>query len=146
MILTSLDEVRPGMALGAGVHNPEGQTLLGPDVPLTAAYIERLDALGCSAVWIDDEDTRDIPFDHLLSEETRLRAAAHVQRIFALATREGPALASVALHDVQPLLRRFQRGDQGRSGDRAPPRGGGRNRPGGDEPPGAAGRRHAPEP
>jgi len=35
MILTSLDEVRPGMALGAGVHNPEGQTLLGPDVPLT---------------------------------------------------------------------------------------------------------------
>ena len=108
MILTSLDEVRPGMMLGAGVHNAEGQTLLGPDVPLTAAYIERLDALGCATVWIDDEDTRDIPFDHLLSEETRLTAAAHVQRIFALATREGPALASVALHDVQPLLRRFQ--------------------------------------
>ena len=102
MILTSLDEVRPGMMLGAGVHNPEGQTLLGPDVPLTAAYIERLDALGCSAVWIDDEDTRDIPFDHLLSEETRLTAATQVQRIFALAAREGPALASVSLQDVQP--------------------------------------------
>jgi hypothetical protein len=96
------------MTLGVGVHNPEGQTLLGPDVPLTAAYIERLDALGCAAVWIDDEDTRDIPFDHLLAEETRLTAAAQVQRIFALATREGPALASVTLHDV-PLLRRFQR-------------------------------------
>ena len=108
MILTSLDEVRPGMTLGVGVHNPEGQTLLGPDVPLTAAYIERLDALGCAEVWIDDEDTRDIPFDHLLSEETRLSAAAQVQRIFALATR-GATLASVALHDVQPLLRRFQR-------------------------------------
>ena len=75
VILTSLDEVRPGMMLGTGVHNPEGQTLLGPEVPLTAAYIGRLQALGCSAVWIDDEDTRDIPFDHLLSEGTRLAAA-----------------------------------------------------------------------
>jgi len=109
VILTSLDEVRPGMMLGAGVHNPEGQTLLGPGVPLTAAYIGRLEALGCMTVWIDDKDTRDIPFDHLLSEGTRLAAATQIRRIFALAAREEPALGSAALQDIQPLLRRFQR-------------------------------------
>lgn len=111
MILTSLDEVRPGMMLGAGVHNVEGQTLLGPDVPLTAGYIARLEALGCTTVWVDDEDTRDIPFDHLLSEETRLTACTQMRRIFALAAREAPVMHAASIQTIRATLdsRRFQR-------------------------------------
>lgn len=111
MILTSLDEVRPGMMLGAGVHNVEGQTLLGPEVAMTAGYIARLEALGCTTVWIDDEDTRDIPFDHLLSEGTRLAACTQMRRIFALAARETPVMHAAPIQAIRSTLdsRRFQR-------------------------------------
>lgn len=50
MILMSLDDLRPGMRLGVGMHNREGHMLLGPGVSLTSQYISRLRELGCSAL------------------------------------------------------------------------------------------------
>src|SRR5258705_2255919 len=58
VILMSLDDLRPGMRLGVGMHNREGHMLLGPEVSLPTQYIARLRDLGCSALWVDDEDTR----------------------------------------------------------------------------------------
>jgi len=111
MILMSLDDVRPGMMLGVGLHNKEGQTLLGPGVTLTEAYIGRLRTLGASAVWIDDEDTRDIAYEHILSEPTRLAACTEIRNAFAFAAREAPALRSASVREVRDALetRRFQR-------------------------------------
>jgi HD-GYP domain-containing protein (c-di-GMP phosphodiesterase class II) len=112
MIFMSLDDARPGMVLGVGLHNREGQTLLGAGVTLTDAYIERLRALGCTAVWIDDEDTRDIQYEHLLSEDTRLAASAEIRNTFALVAREVPALRAASIREIRNALetRRFQRG------------------------------------
>jgi hypothetical protein len=70
VILMSLDDLRPGMRLGVGMHNREGHMLLGPGVSLTSQYISRLRELGCSALWIDDEDTQDIPYERILSDTT----------------------------------------------------------------------------
>jgi hypothetical protein len=50
VILMSLDDLRPGMRLGVGMHNREGHMLLGPGVSLTSQYISRLRELGCSAL------------------------------------------------------------------------------------------------
>jgi HD-GYP domain-containing protein (c-di-GMP phosphodiesterase class II) len=111
MILMSLDDARPGMTLGVGLHNREGQTLLGAGVTLTQSYIDRLHTLGCTAVWIDDEDTRDIEYDHVLSERTRLAASVEIRNTFALAAREVPALRSASIREIREALetRRFQR-------------------------------------
>jgi hypothetical protein len=70
VILMSLDDLRPGMRLEVGMHNREGHMLLGPGVSLTSQYISRLRELGCSALWIDDEDTQDIPYERILSDTT----------------------------------------------------------------------------
>src|SRR6266581_3972340 len=72
MILTALDDIRPGMVLGVGVRNKEGHTLLGPGVELTESYVDRLRDLGYCAMWIDTEDTSDIPYQDMLTESTRL--------------------------------------------------------------------------
>jgi HD-GYP domain-containing protein (c-di-GMP phosphodiesterase class II) len=111
MILMSLDEVRSGMLLGVGLHNKEGRTLLGAGVTLTDGYIERLRSLGCTAVWIDDEDTRDIPYDHVLSEETRLAATVEIRNTFGFAAREAPAMRSASVREIREAIesRRFQR-------------------------------------
>jgi HD-GYP domain-containing protein (c-di-GMP phosphodiesterase class II) len=118
MILMSLDEVQPGMVLGVGVHNKEGQTLLGSGETLTASYIARLQALGCTALWIDDEDTRDIPYAHVLTERTRLATSVEIRNTFARAARKAPSLRSASIKEIREALetRRFQRlfdGDAG---------------------------------
>jgi HD-GYP domain-containing protein (c-di-GMP phosphodiesterase class II) len=104
MILMSLRDVRPGMLVGVGLRNREGHMLLGPGVALTAEYIARLQSLGYAALWVDDEDTRDIPYDDALSEATRLAATNAVQDTFALTAREVDTLKTASLDEVRTRL------------------------------------------
>jgi HD-GYP domain-containing protein (c-di-GMP phosphodiesterase class II) len=110
MILMSLDDVRPGMVLGVGLRNRKGHTLLGPGQVLNAEYIGRLQQLGYCAVWIDDEDTRDISYEDSLSEATRLATMSTIQDTFAMTLRETERLRSLSIDDVKGTLedRRFQ--------------------------------------
>lgn len=110
MILMSLDDIRLGMVVGIGLRNKEGQTLLGAGIALTPEYIERLRDLGYYAVWIDDEDTRDIVAEDALSETTRRRTTAAIQETFATGSREAEKLRSVSVEKVRATLesRRFQ--------------------------------------
>jgi HD-GYP domain-containing protein (c-di-GMP phosphodiesterase class II) len=104
MILMALRDIRPGMLVGVGLRNKEGHTLLGPGVALTPSYIARLEQLGYCAVWIDDEDTRDIPYADTLSEATRLAATNAVQDAFVLTTREAEKLRSASIDEVRTAL------------------------------------------
>jgi HD-GYP domain-containing protein (c-di-GMP phosphodiesterase class II) len=106
----SLDDVRPGMVLGVGLRNRKGHTLLGPGQILNPEYIGRLQELGYCAVWIDDEDTRDISYEDSLSEATRLATMSAIQDTFAMTLRETEKLKSLSVNDVKGTLedRRFQ--------------------------------------
>jgi len=110
MILRSLDDVWPGMVLGVGLRNRKGHTLLGAGQILTPDYIERLRELGYFAVWIDDEDTKDIPYEDSLSDATRLATTAAIQDTFAMTMRETEKLKTVSVEEVRGALqdRRFQ--------------------------------------
>ena len=109
MLLMSLDDIRLGMVVGFGLRNKDGQTLLGAGVALTSEYIERLRELGYYAVWIDDEDTRDIVVEDALSETTRQRTTAAIQETFSTGSREAQKLRSVSVEQVRATLenRRF---------------------------------------
>jgi HD-GYP domain-containing protein (c-di-GMP phosphodiesterase class II) len=109
MILMSLEDVRPGMTLGVGLRNKEGHTLLGPGVTLTAEYIGRLVEIGYCAVWMDDEDTRDIPYEDTLSEATRLATTSAIKDTFSLTSHEAQKLRSLSVDEVRGLIesRRF---------------------------------------
>ena len=110
----SLDDVRPGMVLGVGLRNKKGHTLLGPGQILNPEYIGRLQELGYCAVWIDDEDTRDIPYEDTLTEATRLATTTAIQDTFQMTMRETEKLRSMSVKDVKGTLedRRFQQAFQ----------------------------------
>src|SRR5712692_8145999 len=110
MILMSLDDVRPGMTLGVGLRNRKGHTLLGPGQVMGVEYIERLQELGYCAVWIDDDDTRDIPYEDSLSDATRLATTTSIQDTFALTLRETERLRTLSAEELRGTLedRRFQ--------------------------------------
>jgi HD-GYP domain-containing protein (c-di-GMP phosphodiesterase class II) len=114
MILMSLDDVRVGMVLGVGLRNRKGHTLLGPGQILSPEYIGRLKELGYCAVWIDDEDTRDIPYEDTLSEATRLATTSAIQDTFTLTLRETEKLKTASVAEVKGTLedRRFQQAFQ----------------------------------
>lgn len=62
MLLCNIDEVEPGMVLGAAVVNPQSPDveLLKPGVSISAAVIKRLRSMGVMQLWVDDDITRDL--------------------------------------------------------------------------------------
>jgi HD-GYP domain-containing protein (c-di-GMP phosphodiesterase class II) len=114
MILMSLEDVHPGMLVGVGLRSKQGVMLLGPGIALTSAYIGRLKELGYCALWIDDEDTRDIPYEDSLTESTRLATTSAIQDTFALTSREVEKLRHQSLEEIRTALdnRRFQQAFQ----------------------------------
>jgi HD-GYP domain-containing protein (c-di-GMP phosphodiesterase class II) len=114
MILMSLDDVRPGMVLGVGLRNRKGHTLLGPGQVLNPEYIGRLRELGYCALWVDDEDTRDISYEDSLSDATRLATMSTIQDTFAMTVRETEKLRSLSMDDLKGSMedRRFQQAFQ----------------------------------
>jgi HD-GYP domain-containing protein (c-di-GMP phosphodiesterase class II) len=108
MILTSLEDVYPGMVLGVGLRNKEGHTLLGPGVTLTPEYISRLTEIGYAAVWVDDEDTRDIPYEDSLSENTRVNTTRSIEDTFNMTSREVESLRAVSTKEIKGALENKQ--------------------------------------
>ncbi len=62
MLLTSINEVKPGMRVGAVVMNPSAPSvnLLKPGAELTETIIQRLRALGVRQLWVEHHLTRDL--------------------------------------------------------------------------------------
>jgi hypothetical protein len=100
----SLDDLRPGMRLGVGMHNREGHMLLGPGVSLTTQHIARLRDLGCSALWVGDEDTRDLTYEQILTDTTRMAASIEIQNTFAMAAREAPSLRAASAQEIRSAV------------------------------------------
>lgn len=111
MLLMSLDDIRPGMVLGIGLRNSVGHTLLGPGIVLTDDYVDRLRRLGYCAVWIDDDDTRDIVPQDTLSERTRIAATKAIRETFLLTSREIERLRETSAENIRTILEshHFQR-------------------------------------
>jgi HD-GYP domain-containing protein (c-di-GMP phosphodiesterase class II) len=104
MILTALEDVTPGMTLGVGLRNREGHMLLGPGVVLTDEYIKRLADMGYRAVWVDDEDTRDIPYEDSLSDRTRVETARAIVDTISMTAQEAQTLRAVSVKEIKVAL------------------------------------------
>lgn len=72
----SINRLQDGDILGRTIYTNDGRVLLGRGVKLTGTYIERLKNLGISIVYIDDEESKDIIIDDVISEEHRREAMA----------------------------------------------------------------------
>ena len=111
MIQLPMDDEREGMRLGVAVRDTDGRVLLGPGVVLNPTYIVQLRQRGFWAVWIEDNDTQDIPYEENLSEATRLAATTAVRETFVMTSREAQALRSASIREIEATLKnqRFQK-------------------------------------
>ena len=110
MILRSIVEIRPGMVLGVTLRNRDGHTVLGAGEKITSEFLARLESLGYSAIWIDDEDTRDIPYQDPISDEARTTTTRAIHATFSVAFEQAKKLGAASTQEIRATLedRRIQ--------------------------------------
>lgn len=70
----SINRINNGDVLGRTIYSHDGRVLLGRGVALTDLYTNRLRDLGINIIYIDDEETKDIQIEDVISEEHRREA------------------------------------------------------------------------
>lgn len=75
----SVDRLNEGDILGRTIYSSQERVLLGRGVPLTASFISRLKQMGITIVYINDEQTRDIIIEDVISEENRRNATTLIE-------------------------------------------------------------------
>lgn len=91
-------KLMPGMALGQDLYDGAGRLLLAKHLLLSAEYISNLEFLGFPGIYIDDEFTRGIEIQQILSPQVRSQALKMVHDIFTLdADQEEPPVCEVKL-------------------------------------------------
>ncbi len=66
--------LKSGMTLGKNIYTDSGKILLSAGTQLKAGYIERLNELGISDIYIETEETSDIAIDDVIREQNRFEA------------------------------------------------------------------------
>lgn len=77
-----LEALQPGMVVAKPIYDQEGRVLLNRGVVLRESLIERLEQIGCPAVYIEVPLTEGIVLPDLLKEETRAEATCQVRKAF----------------------------------------------------------------
>ncbi|MCM1565529.1 MAG: HD-GYP domain-containing protein [Dehalobacter sp.] len=75
----SVNRLQKGDVLGRTIFSHNGRSLLGKGVTLTQPYIDRLKELGISIVYVDDDETKDIVIEDVISEENRREAMNSIE-------------------------------------------------------------------
>ncbi len=75
-----VEDLISGMVLGRAIYHANGQILLAKDMVLKEAYIQRLLDLKIPTVYIDDQLTKDIIIEDVISEKTRIKAISQVRQ------------------------------------------------------------------
>ena len=78
----------PGMALGQDIYDGAGRLLLGRHILLTEEQISNLEFLGFPGVYVDDEFSRGIEIQQIVSPEVRRQALKIVYDLFHMDMRK----------------------------------------------------------
>lgn len=79
--------LRVGMKLGKALQSKTGAMLLNQDTVLTGKYIESIQALGISGVYIEDDISKDLAIESVISDELRIETTEQVKNLFIAAGR-----------------------------------------------------------
>lgn len=78
MIIRRIEDVKPGMVLGKTIYGENYKELLKKGVILTEDHINRLKKRGYMAVFVDEDDTKDINIHGMVSDEKRIEAIRNI--------------------------------------------------------------------
>ena len=74
-----VEKLREGMILARTLHSYDGNILLNSGIILKNSYITKLKDLGIRELYVEDEISRDIVLNDVISEETRFEARINIK-------------------------------------------------------------------
>jgi HD-GYP domain-containing protein (c-di-GMP phosphodiesterase class II) len=99
-----INQLKPGMVVARPVYSSNGFLLVNRGAVLTSGIIERLSALEVPALYVEDGLPVELPYEEVISEETRLKAIQQVKDLLTSSADEGRALCR-ALVQVERIAR-----------------------------------------
>lgn len=100
MRYVALRDAKPGMRLAYDLYDSFGRTLVGCNCELTAHYIEKLYEYGFDGIYIDDEISRDINVESVISPQLR------AEGLICVRGGDIDGCKEVAKHMVEDVLER----------------------------------------
>lgn len=78
----SIDSLEPNMILGKNIYNKNNDILLSKNSVLNDTIITRIKELGYQGVYVEDNLSKDIVIDPVISEELRIDAIKKIKKAF----------------------------------------------------------------
>jgi putative nucleotidyltransferase with HDIG domain len=82
MRIIDIDHIKPNMRIGKTIYSENGDTLLAKNTLLKARYIKRLKEKNIPAIYIDDELSKGIESESVVSIETKIKAINTIKGIY----------------------------------------------------------------
>jgi len=82
MRIIDIDNLKPNMRIGKTIYSEHGDILLSKNTLLKNSYIKRLKEKNIPAIYIDDELSKGISSDSVVSLETTIKAIKTIKGIF----------------------------------------------------------------
>ncbi|MDY0408799.1 HD-GYP domain-containing protein [Paracerasibacillus soli] len=82
MKLVSTNSIEPGATLGQSLYNDNGLILIHRGTKLTQNMLNRLLHIGITYIYIEDEFTKDIETESVISDEVRQKALQTIENTF----------------------------------------------------------------
>ncbi len=83
MRIVSLKEINSSMKLAKPIYDDNERMLLNRGVPLNEHYIKRLDELGVTEIYIEDENSLGIEISSVINEKLRIRGKKAIRKVLA---------------------------------------------------------------
>lgn len=81
MIIKRIEDVKPGTVLGKTIYGENYEELLKKGVALTEDHINRLKKRGYMAIFVEEDDTKDINIQEMVSDEKRVESIRNIIQI-----------------------------------------------------------------
>jgi len=82
MRIIDIDDIKPNMQIGKTIYSENGDVLLAKDTFLRQSYIERLKEKNIPAIYIEDELSKGINSQSVVSLETKVKAIQTIKGIY----------------------------------------------------------------
>lgn len=99
----SISNTEEGAKLGKSIYNVQGNILLSAGIELNSKYIRKLQSLGITDLYIEDEISRGVEVDDVISENTRREAKVIIHNVLTNASSSN-TVDRVKVHSVASKL------------------------------------------
>lgn len=105
MRLINLDNLKPGMEVGQDIYDEHNRLLLGRGATVRGPYIDRLRKMGLPALYVQNDDTRDIVAVDVIAPAARSRAITNLTQTFNAVTQSVDGLRATSLKEAHEQVR-----------------------------------------